>query len=182
MDILITSVHSKRLKNSLALKSPSTDWTKNALREENGQSLIYRKGWVAGTGWLKDRLPLLLVLFPRAPSIDVDLVVQDEGLNLHDYGIAGWVIYTPGHTRGSLSVLLDSGEAFVGDLAMNKLPLRRMPGLPVLDDDVEKVKESWRLLRELGVETVYPGHGKPFPIEIIKKALDYSSKRGSKNP
>jgi glyoxylase-like metal-dependent hydrolase (beta-lactamase superfamily II) len=61
---------------------------------------------------------------------------------------------------GSVSVLLDSGEAFVGDLAMIKLPLRFGPGLPTVAEDIEKVKESWRRLLELGVTTVYPAHWK----------------------
>jgi glyoxylase-like metal-dependent hydrolase (beta-lactamase superfamily II) len=80
-------------------------------------------------------------------------------------------VYTPGHTAGSLSVLLDSGEAFVGDLAMNKLPLRYNPSLPVLADDIEKAKESWKCLLELGVEMVYPGHGQPFSVECTMKAI-----------
>jgi len=82
------------------------------------------------------------------------------------------VVYTPGHIIGSLSVLLDSSEAFVGGLVMNKFPLRRTPGLPILADDIEKMKESWMHLLEPGVETVYPGHGNPFPIEIMKKAVN----------
>ena len=41
----------------------------------------------------------------------------------------------------------------------------------MLADDVEKVKDSWRNLMELGAVTVYPGHGKPFSIEAIRKAL-----------
>lgn len=72
---------------------------------------------------------------------------------------------------GSVSVLLDSGEAFVGDLAMNKFPLRLGPGLPTIAEDDVKVKESWKKLLELGATTVYPAHGKPFSAEIIKKAL-----------
>jgi glyoxylase-like metal-dependent hydrolase (beta-lactamase superfamily II) len=71
----------------------------------------------------------------------------------------------------SVSVLLDSGEAFVGDLAMNKFPLRLGPGLPIVAEDSEKVKESWRKLLELGATTVYPAHEKPFSTEVIKKAL-----------
>ena len=31
-------------------------------------------------------------------------------------GIHGKAHYTPGHTSGSMSILLDSGEAFVGDI------------------------------------------------------------------
>ncbi len=105
------------------------------------------------------------------PSTKVELVVEDDGLSLKEYGISGRIIYTPGHTMGSVSVLLDSGEAFVGDLAMNKLPFRFGPGLPTVAEDKEKVKESWRELLKLGVTTVYPAHGKSFPAEIIKKAL-----------
>jgi hydroxyacylglutathione hydrolase len=116
-------------------------------------------------------IPLIMWLYPEAPATEVDLEVEDEGLSLVDYGISGQVVFTPGHTVGSVSVLLDSGEAFVGDLAMNKFPLRRTPGLPILVDDLEKVKASWKHLLELDVETVYPGHGQPFSVEIIKKAL-----------
>jgi hydroxyacylglutathione hydrolase len=102
---------------------------------------------------------------------EVELVIEDSGLSLNEYGISGRIIYTPGHTMGSLSVLLDSGEAFVGDLAMNKLPLRLGPGLPTIAEDKGKVKESWGKLLELGATTVYPAHGKPFSVEVIKKAL-----------
>lgn len=98
-------------------------------------------------------------------------MVGDEGLLLTDYGIPGRVIYTPGHTAGSLSVLLDSGDAFVGCLAMNKLPFRLSPGLPIFAEDIQKVKESWKHLLGLGAKTVYPGHGEPFSADIIRKAL-----------
>ncbi|MGA2769124.1 MAG: MBL fold metallo-hydrolase [Candidatus Bathyarchaeia archaeon] len=107
----------------------------------------------------------------KVATCAVDVTIDDTGADLANYGIHGQVVYTPGHTIGSLSVLLDSGEAFVGDLAMNKLPLRHNPGLPVFVDDMEKVKESWRKLLKLGVRTVYPGHGKPFSVEVIEKAL-----------
>lgn len=116
-------------------------------------------------------IPLITWLYPRTPPTEVDIAIGNDGFSLADYGIAGRVIHTPGHSMGSVSVVLNSGEAFVGDLAMNKFPLRRSPGLPILADDIEKVKESWQRLLRLNVKTVYPGHGLPFPIEIIKKAL-----------
>jgi glyoxylase-like metal-dependent hydrolase (beta-lactamase superfamily II) len=120
-------------------------------------------------------LPILHLLYPNAPPVEVDRVISDEGLSLSEYGIHGRIVYTPGHTTGSLSVVLDSGEAFVGDLAMNKFPLRRSPGLPTLADDIELVKTSWRHLIDIGAHIVYPGHGKSFPIEVIQKALVDSS-------
>ena len=105
------------------------------------------------------------------PPTEVDVVLGDEGLALAEYGIAGRVLYTPGHSSGSVSVLLDTGDAFVGDLAMNRFPLRLSPGLPVLAEDMPSVKKSWIQLLDAGAETVYPAHGKAFPAEIIRKAL-----------
>jgi glyoxylase-like metal-dependent hydrolase (beta-lactamase superfamily II) len=92
-------------------------------------------------------------------------------MSLREYGVPGRVIHTPGHTEGSVSVLLDSGEAFVGDIAVNRLPLRLSPGLPVLGHNLEQVKESWRALLGEGAKTVYPGHGKSFPAKVIREAL-----------
>jgi hydroxyacylglutathione hydrolase len=43
-------------------------------------------------------------------------------MDLLEFGVDGRIVHTPGHTSGSISLLLDSGEAFVGDLAVNYLP------------------------------------------------------------
>jgi glyoxylase-like metal-dependent hydrolase (beta-lactamase superfamily II) len=52
--------------------------------------------------------------FIRIPATDVDVVLGDEEVSLAEYGIPGKVVYTPGHSSGSVSVLLETGEAFVG--------------------------------------------------------------------
>ena len=105
------------------------------------------------------------------PPTDVDIVLGNDDFSLRDYGIPGTVIYTPGHSSGSVSILLDTGDVFVGDLAMNKFPLRLSPGLPIFAEDSNQLKESWKLLLGKGAKTIYPAHGKPFSAEIIKKAL-----------
>jgi len=86
-------------------------------------------------------------------------------------GIPGKVIHTPGHSSGSVSILLETGEAFVGDMAMNKFPLRFSPGLPIFAEDGVKLNESWILLLDQGVKMVYPSHGEPFPADVIRKAI-----------
>jgi glyoxylase-like metal-dependent hydrolase (beta-lactamase superfamily II) len=115
-------------------------------------------------------MPLLL---PRVhfPAAKVDIVLDDEGLSLAEYGIPGRIFFTPGHSMGSVSVLLDSGDALVGDMAMSAFPLRLRPGLPIFAEDLPRVKESWRVLLEAGAKTVYPGHGKPFPADIMRRAI-----------
>jgi hydroxyacylglutathione hydrolase len=113
-------------------------------------------------------------LFPsliKVPATDVDIVLDDKAFSLEKYGIAGKVIPTPGHSHGSVSVLLDSGEAFVGDLAMNKFPLRIGPGLPIFADDLSQVKRSWKRLLELGAKSVYPAHGNHFSAEVMRRAI-----------
>jgi glyoxylase-like metal-dependent hydrolase (beta-lactamase superfamily II) len=105
------------------------------------------------------------------PSFKVDIIAADDEISLAEYGIPGKVVYTPGHSWGSVSVLLDSGQAFVGDLAMSKFPMRLSPGLPIFGDDIQVVKKSWRKLLDMDTKMVYPAHGKPFSAEILKKAV-----------
>lgn len=115
--------------------------------------------------------------FVRIPRFTVDIVAGDEGISLEDYGIPGKVVYTPGHSWGSVSVLLDSGEVFVGDLAMNMFPLRLSPGLPIFGDDILLVKKSWQTLLDMGARQVYPAHGTSFPVE---KLTNYLTTNGNK--
>ncbi len=101
----------------------------------------------------------------------VDLALTDDGVSLEPFGLSGRVLHTPGHTRGSMSVSLDAGDAFVGDLAMNGHLMRWGPGLPSLGDDHGTVKASWRLLLEGGARTIYPAHGSPFGADVLRKNL-----------
>jgi len=101
----------------------------------------------------------------------VDLVLEDKEFSLEQYGIYGKVIYTPGHSLGSMSLLLDTGDAFVGDLVENGLPMRIGIGMPIFAEDVAALKESWRLILDKGAKQIYPGHGKPFKSGILEKLL-----------
>lgn len=107
----------------------------------------------------------------RFPAAKVDIALGNGGLSLAEYGIPGKIIHTPGHTRGSISVLLETGEAFVGDMAMSGPPLRLRPNLPIFADDMKQVKESWKVLIDAGAKTIYPAHGKSFSIDAIQKYL-----------
>jgi len=69
---------------------------------------------------------------------------------LENIGIPGEILHTPGHSDDSISLLLDDGSVFTGDLT----PLEAAWG-----ESAESVKASWQLLREKGAKRVYPGHG-----------------------
>jgi glyoxylase-like metal-dependent hydrolase (beta-lactamase superfamily II) len=113
----------------------------------------------------------MLLPFINFPGTPVDLVLEDEEYLLESYGIHGKVIYTPGHSSGSMSLLLDTGDAFVGDLAMNRLPMRIGPGMPIFAENANTVKESWRLLISSGAKQIFPAHGKPFSADVLEKLL-----------
>jgi hydroxyacylglutathione hydrolase len=109
-----------------------------------------------------------LVSLLRAPIIEADLLLGDEGLDLEPYGVSGRIVHTPGHSPGSVSVLLPSGEAFVGDLAMNGPPMCLKPSFGIFADRAEQVRASWRQLVEMGARVAYPGHGRPFPVSALR--------------
>ncbi len=70
-------------------------------------------------------------------------------------GLSGEIVSTPGHSDDSISLVLDLGIAFTGDL---KLPTM------VDVDQAETTELSWAKLRGLNVRTVYPGHGPTRPM------------------
>jgi glyoxylase-like metal-dependent hydrolase (beta-lactamase superfamily II) len=127
----------------------------------------------AVTTWGRVARVLFRPLTPlfRFPNGKVDVVLSNEGLSLVDYGIPGRVIHTPGHTLGSVSVLLETGDAFVGCMTHNSFPFRLSPNLPIFAEDLPGLRDSWRMLLEQGVETIYPAHGDSFSSDDILKAL-----------
>lgn len=90
---------------------------------------------------------------------NVTISVEESGAVLGRLGIEGEIIHTPGHSDDSVSVLLDDGSVFTGDLTA--------PGVAT-DDQASVVMESWRRLRERGATRVYPGHGPPGPMPPVE--------------
>jgi ribonuclease/clavin/mitogillin len=69
---------------------------------------------------------------------------------LERIGIPGEIVHTPGHSDDSVSLLLNDGSVFTGDL----IPL------PFIgQEDPAVVSASWRTLRERGATRIYPAHG-----------------------
>ena len=125
------------------------------------------------TSWGKF-LMSLMKLAPKmsVPGTPVDISLGDDGFSLEAYGIPAQAVYTPGHTMGSMSILLENGDAIVGDLAMSAKYMRLSPGIPIFAEDVSLIKPSWKKLLDLGAKMIYPAHGKPFTADVFRKQLD----------
>ena len=148
----------------LALHEREVSWLEQSLTPLPPGVTPYGRMFIKIHGWF---MPLI-----KVPAAKVDMRLGDEDVSLADYGIPGRIVYTPGHSSGSVSVLLDSGEAFVGDLAMNKVPLRLSPGLPIFAESPPAVIRSWESLLERGATTIYPAHGNPFSADVMRRAIE----------
>ena len=136
---------------------------------EKGQVVAPRM-WNAG-GRVIDRALARITRHMHFPAAKADIVIGDEGLSLGEFGVHGRVIPTPGHTWGSVSLLLDTGDAFVGDLGSAAGWRGGVPRIPPAGDDPQEIVQSWKKLLAAGASTIYPGHGPAFPAQAMRQAL-----------
>ncbi len=118
-----------------------------------------------GNNIVMKKLVAILSGFGKAERFAPDLYL-DEGTELSPYGFAARVISIPGHSRGSIGILTASGDLFCGDLLENN----HRPGLSSIMDDLSTAQTSLENLRSFDIQTVYPGHGNPFPFDNLNVA------------
>jgi glyoxylase-like metal-dependent hydrolase (beta-lactamase superfamily II) len=104
------------------------------------------------------------------PPVEPDIIISED-YSLESFGMPGKIIPTQGHTEGSLSVLMSTGEAFVGDLAANYLPFGLGPILPPFAHNVAELLASWDTLLAAGATVICPTHGRSFPAALLHKKL-----------
>jgi hydroxyacylglutathione hydrolase len=102
-----------------------------------------------------------------------DIIISDDDYDLYGLtGIKARIIHTPGHSKGSVSLLKENGNSFVGDVAMNILRIFGQGQRPVEAEDYDDVYASWKKLICCGTKRVYPSHGSSFPIEELVRTLE----------
>lgn len=97
---------------------------------------------------------------PKADkTVEPDIVIDEEA-DLVPYGIRGKIIHTPGHSDCSISVILESGQAIVGDI-MVRSPFTAKPCLAYFATDEKALHLSVsKLVKEAHI--FFGGHGGPF--------------------
>ena len=103
----------------------------------------------------------ILFGFGEKERFKPDLYI-DEGYDLSEYRFDARILHLPGHSKGSLGILTD-GNLFCGDLLEN----RDRPALNSIMDDPVAAHASVEKLKNVKIETVYPGHGEPFLMEKL---------------
>ncbi len=88
---------------------------------------------------------LFVPIAPRtAPPFEPE-IVHDGELDLAPYGVAGRTLHTPGHTPGSVAVVLEDA-VIAGDLVSGGFLRRHSPGEPWFADDRGQIRDSVRRL------------------------------------
>ncbi len=96
-------------------------------------------------------------------SFNPDILLED-GFDLSVYGLEAKVFHVPGHTPGSIAIVIKGDELIAGDLFENiekPGPAPNAIDFPLLYDSINKFKN-------LTIKTVYPGHGDPFCFEDLQ--------------
>ncbi len=156
-----------------------------ALKKETSGMLVshpFEKPYVAGT---------LVIITPRAWSlygrivrrvlaiasstmkmfrlikyhpVHVDEAADEESV-LEKVGLDGSIVWTPGHTKGSVSLFLNESKvAIIGDLLTSK---RGKLVEPMFMENTSQTKSSVQRILDLDPVTLCPGHGKPLPASKV---------------
>ena len=142
---------------------------------------------IARTGQGRPLLPtglagrLFAPFAPRtAPAFEPD-IIHDGELDLAPFGVAGRTIHTPGHTAGSISVLLEDC-VLAGDLAAGGFLRASAPGLPYFADDRSQLQAS--LERVVGVARgpIYVGHRGPLAADAVARRFGIPTAPTSAGP
>lgn len=110
------------------------------------------------------------------PALTPDLVLEAApgraSLDLAPFGVQGKAIRLPGHTPGSIAVLLDSGEALAGDVVrggyLGGRAFRDRPLTHYFHEDRVQARAAVRALLRWGARRVYVGHGGPLSATRLR--------------
>ena len=97
-----------------------------------------------------------------------------EEFSLNEYGFENLkVIYTPGHSKDSISLVYNDEYLFCGDMIQNLF--FKYPLIPLFGDDIEELISSWKKAIEKGYSRFYPATSKSYILreDLIKKLEKY---------
>lgn len=78
------------------------------------------------------------------------------------------ILPTPGHSAGSISVLVDNEIAFVGDTLFGIFPNSVFPPFA---DDIDLLHKSWKALLNTPCQLFLPCHGKAITRRLLAKKI-----------
>lgn len=96
-------------------------------------------------------------------------ILADSRFDLSEFGLNATLLHTPGHSPGSMSVIVDDEIALVGDAMIGNFTGTIFP--PFASDEKQVVK-SWGRLLGTGCSLFLPSHGSANTRALLQKNFD----------
>jgi hydroxyacylglutathione hydrolase len=96
-------------------------------------------------------------------------ILVNYSLNLKDFGFEAYIIHTPGHTIGSMSIVVDNEVALVGDTMFGVF---KWSVFPPFANDVKQIVKSWGVLLDTNCSVFIPSHGSANSRALVQNNYD----------
>lgn len=103
----------------------------------------------------------------RYPSCKAETNINEQ-FSFIDKGLNAIALHTPGHTAGSLSLVVDQEIALTGDILFGIFPGNCFPPF---GDNISQLADSWQMLLSTGAALFLPSHGWPVSRNTLEKNL-----------
>ena len=97
-----------------------------------------------------------------------------EEFSLDKYGFENLkLIYTPGHSKDSISLVYNDDYLFCGDMIQNLF--FKYPLIPLFGDDIKELTASWKKVIDKDYSRIYPATSRSYILreDLIKKLEKY---------
>jgi hydroxyacylglutathione hydrolase len=164
--LILTHTHFDHCRNAAFLKN--TFKLKIICSEIEAKCLA--KGFTKaprGTNYLTDFISFLGSKFPKILSyqaVSADIEVEQSFAIPEAEEIK--VFLSPGHTQGSLSIIVDDSIILGGDNLFGMIPGRVYPPFA---DDKKRLIHAWEKYLNTNANIFLPGHGKPIKRSLLEK-------------
>lgn len=110
-------------------------------------------------------------IFKHEPC-EADLLIESR-YDLKEFGTNVYLMHTPGHTIGSMSLIVDNEVALVGDVMFGVF---KGSVFPPYAEDKERMINSWGKLLETDCSRFIPSHGTSNSRSLVQRAYNKRKK------
>ncbi len=112
------------------------------------------------------------------PPCEPDIIMDEEELDLHPYGISGKLVHTPGHDDSAVTLIMDDRTAFTGDTFLDLHTVKCLEdiypkgslSLNWINTGEDIIRKSAAKILEMA-DIFYTGHDSVFTREMVERIV-----------